>query len=74
MSNAILREIRLLRLDLGRHSLVDSENFAAMDKKLDALSTKVGGLTIKMSVVWSLGGGALALFGAWLLQHLPARG
>ena len=74
MNSDILNEIRLLRLDLGRHSLTDSENFAAMDKKLDAISTKVGNLTIKMSVVWSLGGGALALLGAWLLQLLPLRG
>lgn len=74
MPNDILTEIRALRLDLARHSLTDSENFSKMDQKLDRLSVKVGALTIRMSVVWSLGGGALALFGAWLLQLLPAKG
>lgn len=72
MTDEILHEIRDLRLDLARHSLTDTENFQKMDKKLDSLSVKVAGLTIKMSVVWSLGGGALALAGAWLLQHLTA--
>lgn len=67
MTDEILKEIRALRLDLARHSLIDTENFQAMDKKLDTLTTSVNGLKIKMSVVWSLGGGALALAGAWLI-------
>ena len=74
MTEEILRELRELRIQLASHSLQDTTNFGAINKKLDSITTNVNGLKIKMSVVWSMGGGALALFGAWLLQLLPAKG
>lgn len=66
----ILEEIRELRALIARQALQHETTILQISDKLNEISHKVEHLNIKMSVVWSAGGGALALIGAWVAKTI----